>query len=620
MASNEIQIKVDADTTKAKKGLGNLKVAALGVGAGVGLIGVAALKMGAELQDSYNTIRANTGATGDALAGLKDDFKEIIKDVPADFATASSAMAELNTRMGLTGQPLQEMSKQFLNLARVSGVEATAAVKASTRVFGDWGVEAGDSKKTMDMLFRATQVSGVGFEKLSGSLVAFGAPLRAFGFSLEESTALLSKWEKEGVNAELVLGSLKIAQAGFAKAGVPMREGLEDVIEQITKLGPGADAVGLAMKVFGARAGGDMAAAILEGRFAIDEYMEGIAGGSDTINAVAADTLSWREEMTMLKSQIIVAMEPAIMALFDGVGHLIDGIKLLVGWIRDNLGPVFEAFVKIVRPKLDEFFVFLQKKFDEFKGYFDTTIQPALDNIAAAFEFVFGGIINFLRDNWGTIEPIVMDVINLVLSNLETAFDVITGLFDTLMLLISGDFSGAWRALKETIVGLFDNLVEHFGLVFDLFGKLIPLFFDLGESLAGALLKGLKTLGGKLGSFLWGAITAAIDRVPAALKSAVKGVLGIGQSVGGALGAVFSSDEVAEQRATVGRGVMGDYQTAMTNFRAATAGGQAPSVTNNYYSVSGIIGDKAEVGGMTVDAIQAFRDNGGPVADALGLT
>ena len=50
-SSNEIQITVDADTSKAEKGLGNLKVAALGVGAGVGLIGVAALKMGSELQD-----------------------------------------------------------------------------------------------------------------------------------------------------------------------------------------------------------------------------------------------------------------------------------------------------------------------------------------------------------------------------------------------------------------------------------------------------------------------------------------------------------------------------------------------------------------------------------------
>jgi len=621
--ANEIKISVDADTTKASKGIGNLKIAALGVGAGIGVIGIAALKMGDELQSAYNTIRANTGATGKDLEGLKGDFKEILKGVPADFATASEAMAELNTRMGLTGKPLQEMSKQVLNLARVSGVDATTAVKSATRVFGDWGIGAGKSKKTMDMLFRATQVSGVGFDKLAGTLVAFGAPLRAAGFSIEESTALLSKWEKEGVNAELVLGAFKIAQSTFAREGIPMREGLADTIAKITELGPSAEATGLAMKTFGSRAGGDMAAAILEGRFSIDDYMESIAGGSDTINAVAADTMTWRDELTLLKNQAVVALEPALSALVDGIGLLIDGIKLLVVWIRDNLGPVFEAFITLIKPKMDEFFVFLQEKFDEFLVYFDATIKPAIENIQKVFETVFGGIVDFLREHWDEIEPIIMTVIDIVTGRLEMAFDLITGLFDALMLLISGDFSGAWRALKETIIGLFEDIVDQIKLFFTLFGQIIPLFFDIGVAIGKALLKGIKTLGGKIGQWLWDQIKKAIDLLPERLKSGIRNIFGVIKGVAGGVGDILTGGEIAQQRAGVGSGLMGSFATVQAaHAEALMLSRTGRNVGGDTYiiNMTGLVTDPVATGEQVIKYAKIYKDSGGPMGDLLSAT
>lgn len=53
------------------------------------------------------------------------------------------------------------------------------------------------------------------------------------GFSLEESAAMLGKWEKEGVNTELVIGSLRIAAGKFAKDNIPLRQGLLDTMAAI---------------------------------------------------------------------------------------------------------------------------------------------------------------------------------------------------------------------------------------------------------------------------------------------------------------------------------------------------------------------------------------------------
>ena len=57
-----------------------------------------------------------TGATGEALAGLEDSFKAVFSSVPVDAADASTAIADLNTRLGLTGDDLEIRPTQFLGI------------------------------------------------------------------------------------------------------------------------------------------------------------------------------------------------------------------------------------------------------------------------------------------------------------------------------------------------------------------------------------------------------------------------------------------------------------------------------------------------------------------------
>lgn len=320
-------------------GLGNAAgIAFAAVGAGAIAAGAALLKIGGDFDEAFDAIRIGTGKTGEVLEGLKGDFKAVLQDVPTDMKTASAAIADLNTRLGLTGEPLQTMSKQFLELSRITGTDVKQNVALMTRVFGDWGVVAEEQSGVMDLMFRATQETGIGLGDLQAKVVQFGAPLRAMGFSLNESVAMLGKWEKEGVNTELVLGSLRIAMGNFAEAGVPMRKGLMDTVAQIQKLGPSAEATSLAMKTFGARAGPDMAAAILEGRFAYQDLLKVLEDGTDTIMGVGKDTMDAAEKFNILKNRAMVLIEPLASGLFGALSGLAD---VLLG-----LGPHIEGFSK----------------------------------------------------------------------------------------------------------------------------------------------------------------------------------------------------------------------------------------------------------------------------------
>ena len=71
-----------------------------GIGAAAVGAGAALYDIGGQFDDAYDTIRVGTGKTGKALKGLEGDFKAVVKTVPTDFGSASTAISQLNSRLG----------------------------------------------------------------------------------------------------------------------------------------------------------------------------------------------------------------------------------------------------------------------------------------------------------------------------------------------------------------------------------------------------------------------------------------------------------------------------------------------------------------------------------------
>jgi len=363
----------------------------LGVGAGL-------FALGGSFDKAYDNIRITTGATGTELAGLESDFKAVVQNVPDDFGTASTAIAGLSQRLGLTGTPLQDLSTQVLNLSRLTGTDLATNVDQVTRLFGDWGVATGDQSGTLDKLFRAAQASGAPIGDLQAQLVQFGAPLRNLGFGLDESTALLAQFSKTGVNTDTVIAGLKAGVGKLAKAGEDVPSTFKRVVEEITALGPGSEATGKAIELFGQRAGPDLADAIAGGKFELGDMLAAITGGTDTIAKATGDTEDFGEKFAKLKNRVFVGLEPLASGVFNAIGDGLDrlgpitdeaigGVMAFVGAFRDGGNDVTSSGFA---GKLEQFGLIARRVFDTLKSAVMTVLPIVRDVLVAGITRVWG--------------------------------------------------------------------------------------------------------------------------------------------------------------------------------------------------------------------------------------
>jgi hypothetical protein len=146
---------------------------------------------------------------------------------------------------------------------------------------------------------------------LSTQLYKYGAGLRGMGFDLESSVALLSQFEKQGVNVERIMGSLSMGLGRMAREGITdAEEAFRQLMQEIQNAESVTEATRLAIEVFGSRAGPDMALAIREGRFSIEELIDTLREADGAIQQASDSTDKFGEKWARTKNKIMMALEP----------------------------------------------------------------------------------------------------------------------------------------------------------------------------------------------------------------------------------------------------------------------------------------------------------------------
>ncbi len=304
------------------------------VTAPIAAAGAGLFKLAGDFDEASDSIRVGTGATGKDLEGLEGDFKKVYSTVNTSMEDASKVIADLNTRTGLTGSNLQGLSSQMLKLAKVTGEGLNTLIPATTRMFQDAGLGADEYGDALDYTFKVSQSTGIGVSKLQELMAQFGGPLRQMGFDWQTAAAMLGKFEKEGVNTNLVVGSLRIALGKMAKEGISEpNKALQEMITKIKEAGTAGQANALALEMFGAKAGPDMAAAIREGRLNLDELLMSLKNSPETIEKAASDTEDAADKFVILKNQMAVALEPLAKKLFDAVNNAMPSIQKFINAI-----------------------------------------------------------------------------------------------------------------------------------------------------------------------------------------------------------------------------------------------------------------------------------------------
>lgn len=375
------------------KELSGINVAALSVGTAVGGIAIATGKavieaagyladLGAAFDSAIDTIRIGTGATGDDLDALMSDMEAVYSSVPTTMDDASQAIADYNTRLGLTGDELQGLSAQAIQVSDMLGDDLGAVIEESSQAFQQWGIASEDMGDSMDYIFKVSQSTGMGFSNLMSNLQKYGPQLQDIGYSFEDAAALMGQLEKAGVNTDEVLAAMKKSVGVLAKEGIDAGAGLETFIKHIKNVETEVEAAAIASELFGAKAGSTMAAAIRDGTLSVGDLTAQLEASQETISGAAEDTYDYAEKLQMFKQKAEVALAPLASTLFDGLNDVMDA----TGGILDELIPILGETAEAAMPFVEEFLkggADLLKKLLPYIKNLASSLMPILKNLVS---------------------------------------------------------------------------------------------------------------------------------------------------------------------------------------------------------------------------------------------
>lgn len=406
---------------KANKQMGALKVGVAAAGAAFAAASVAAGKYLLDLGDQFDSaqdgIRIGTGATGAALDSLMSDFDQVYKSLPTSTENAALAISDLNTKLNLQGKELQDVSKKAIYLSENLGAgELSSVIDSSSKAFQSWNVNADDMGTKMDYVFKVSQSTGAGFNSLMGNMQQYGSTLRSIGYDFETSTALIGQMEKAGVNVSEALGAMKKSLSTMAKEGINASDGFQQYYDNIYNATSATEAANIAAEFFGARAGPEMASAIRSGKLSAGELTAALLENGETIDGLAKETFDYKESLKIMKNTMNTALRPLANSVFSSLGEAIPyvqdlftsllpavgafgaSVPVIIGGASRLLSTVLPPAINLVTAG----FGLLQKGIEKLKPF----ISIVGEGLTKAMQTT-GKAIQFMKDNWGVIAPII---------------------------------------------------------------------------------------------------------------------------------------------------------------------------------------------------------------------
>lgn len=322
------------------EGLKASSLATLGAGVAAG-IGAALYKVGETFDEVTDTIRTGTGATGEALDGLVEVAKRVGSTTPAEFSKIGPVVADLNTRLGLTGEDLETVARQVLEAGRLLGQDVD--ISKTTAAFNAFGLEAKQIPGAMDDLFRVSQATGLGFNDLAQKTAQAAPTMKTLGFSFQETAATIGAFDKAGLNSSQVVSSMTKGLTTLAKSGEEPKEAFKRVTGEIGEFiqsGNEAAALKLASKIFGTRGATQFIEAVKQGKIGTEDMMTSIGATNDTILGVGEDTADFAEKWQLVQNRAQLALEPLGSAVFTALADTLEAItptlEAMAGWLSQN--------------------------------------------------------------------------------------------------------------------------------------------------------------------------------------------------------------------------------------------------------------------------------------------
>lgn len=366
------------------------------------------LDIGGEFDEMTDAIIIGTGASGEALEALEESAKGIATTVPISFGEAGNIVQELNTRLGLTGENLDEVGQRVAAAGELMG--SAINVESMSGAFAAFNVSADDMADQMDYLFGVSQSTGIAFDDLTRILESNAPALQGLGFSFQESANMAGLLDKAGMDASGMMGKMSKALVSLAQPGETAAEAYQRVLTEMEgyiEAGDEAAAMDLATELFGTRGAAQFVDAVQSGALAMDDLRDASLGAGEGIMGTYEATASWPEKWELLKNKAKEFLEPLGGALMDGLGMALDKLNE----VMDSIDP------------------------------------STLEGVASTLTELFTALIAAVTNLWTALQPLVTFL-------METFVNVVIPAIEVALLLLSGDFDGARAKIGQALEGV----------------------------------------------------------------------------------------------------------------------------------------------------------------------
>lgn len=506
------------------------------------------------LSDNWGkiTVGASVAGAGIEAAGRKQaEYTEITDRSAKAIGVTSGEYRDLATDISNVTFPLED-ALELMETGRQQGIDSAEGLQEYATFW--------------DTVGDATGLAGPELGKASAGLRAVGIAagdeqdaLAAFGYVTENTTGDVSEFlhflertgpqlSEMGMDVDDAAGMLGILEHEFGMSGRTARQEFRKAVnESDGDLNAMMDTLGVSEEMF-------------------NEYSDAVANSSDVIqdnadnHAESYTTMEklqhWMSELTysygpMIEAAtmlvpIMLALGPAIKgvqiatSLFNAtllaspITWIVVGIMALVGvviwaytefeWFANIMNGVWESIVEgamivwewllaIIQPAIDFIVEFVMEKLEILKvfwaehgtqlielattifGNIQTVIQTALNVILGVFQAV-----------WPIISGVVEIAWNLIKTYIDIGISVATGLITAGMAILEGDWGAAWDAIKGIAEDIWEGIEDFFTNV-DL--------FEIGKDIIQGLIDGI----GSMASAVWDSVKSIGESISDGFKS-----------------------------------------------------------------------------------------------------
>ena len=292
-----------------------------------------------DYDSGVDTIIKKTGATGDAVDQFSEIYDNLVSSVAVTdpYEKAGSAIGELNTQFGFTGDTLESMSADMMKFAEINDADVTESVQNAEQAISSFGLSSQDLPSVLDSVTAAAQQTGASTDTIFQSCINGSGALQSLGLDFNSSAMLMGEFTQSGVDAETAVKNLNSANVKFAKDGKTMSQGLSELQDVINSNASEQEKLAAVSAVVGSKASANFLKLAEDGKLNFNDLA---SSASDSMGSVDStfDSITGSDEKLELALQ-------NVKSAFAELG----------GVIADALTPILEAITPLIKNIADWF-------------------------------------------------------------------------------------------------------------------------------------------------------------------------------------------------------------------------------------------------------------------------